>query len=142
MSECFYCERGKALDGLMIPVCELASTRVYLLRNQNYPGRCVVAWKNHVREVFELSAEGQAEFAADVALAAKALHELFAPDKLNYGIFGDIVSHLHCHIAPKKQGGLDWGVPFNAAGNEFFLEPDVLAKRAKEIGRRIALLRG
>jgi diadenosine tetraphosphate (Ap4A) HIT family hydrolase len=142
MNGCFYCERGKALDDLMIPVCELSLTRVYLMRNQNYPGRCVVAWKNHAREIFELSAEEQAGFATEVSLTAKAIHQLFAPDKLNYGIFGDLVPHLHCHIAPKKQGGLTWGVPFQAAGNEFFPPAELLEARAKEIGERIASLRG
>ena len=142
MNGCFYCEQGKALDDLMMPVCELAYTRVYLMRNQNYPGRCVVAWKSHVREIFELSAEEQAGFTAELSLTAKALYQLFAPDKLNYGIFGDTVPHLHCHVAPKKQGGFTWGSPFQAAGNEVFPEAGVLAARAREISERIVLLRG
>jgi diadenosine tetraphosphate (Ap4A) HIT family hydrolase len=142
MSGCFYCERGKALDDLMVAVCELSYTNVYLMRNQNYPGRCVVAWKSHVREIFELSTDEQAIFANEVALTAKAIYQLFAPDKLNYGIYGDGVPHLHCHVVPKKQGEFSWGSPFHPTGNDFYPEDDVLTARAKEIRGRIALLRG
>lgn len=117
----------------MIPVYELPHTNVYLVRNQNYTGRSVVALKKHVRELFHLSLQEQAAFIAEVALVAKTLDELFAPDKLNYGIFGDIVPHLHCHIVPKYRDGFTWGSPFLLQGNDLFLSETDLAGRAESI---------
>ena len=48
-------------------------------------------------------------FFADVALVSKAMQELFNPDKINYGIFGDGVPHVHMHIVPKYKDQLQWG---------------------------------
>ena len=32
--------------------------------------------------------------------------------KINYAIYGDIVSHFHVHLVPKHRDGLQWGGPF------------------------------
>jgi len=48
----------------------------------------------------------------DVARVAKALKTTVHADKINYGIFGDNMPHLHFHIVPKIKGGKDWGGTF------------------------------
>ena len=52
--DCFYCTQDQRLTALMEPVIELRWSRVYLLRDQRYPGRCVVAFYRHVRELDEM----------------------------------------------------------------------------------------
>ena len=32
--------------------------------------------------------------------------------KINYAIYGDLVSHFHVHVVPKQRDGLQWGGPF------------------------------
>ena len=46
MAECFYCEKdNEKRKALMLDVCELPYSIVYLFRDQKNKGRCVVAFK-------------------------------------------------------------------------------------------------
>jgi diadenosine tetraphosphate (Ap4A) HIT family hydrolase len=107
-----YCAKDARLTSRMIEVCELKRSIVYLLRNQFFPGRCIVAYKEHKRELYELTPVELSEYMAEVAATARAIAAVFHPDKINYAIFGDEVSHLHVHLAPKYRGGPGWGRPF------------------------------
>ena len=40
---------------------------------------------------------------------AEVLHELFHPDKINFGAYGDTMHHLHFHLVPKYRDGFEWG---------------------------------
>lgn len=116
MSDCMYCEENDKLKSLMIKICDLSFSTLYLFKDQNHKGRCIVACKKHVHEIFELSDEERNMFFADVAKVAKAQKELFGADKINYGIFGDKMPHFHVHMVPKYEGALQWGGFFNDAG--------------------------
>ena len=45
----------------------------------------------------------------DVNRTAEALHELFHPDKINFGAYGDTMHHLHFHLVPKYRDGFEGG---------------------------------
>ena len=114
MAECFYCEKDKEKrKALMRDVCELPSSIVYLCRDQKNKGRCVVAFKGHKTEYFQLTPEENAGYFADVAKVAKVLDELYHLDKINYATYGDGMPHVHVHIVPKYKGGVSWGQPFS-----------------------------
>ena len=110
--DCFYCEKDDRLQDLMIKIEELQISDFYLNRDQTHPGRCILAFNQHKKEVFELTSSELHRFMEDLSIAAKALQEAFAPDKINYAIFGDIVSHLHVHLVPKYKNGENWGEAF------------------------------
>lgn len=112
-NDCFYCENGEKLNSLMLPICELAYSRVFLNRDQKHRGRCVVQFKEHKTEYFQLTPEENAGFFAELSKVAKAVWELYQPDKLNYATFGDGVLHVHVHLVPKYKDGLNWGEPFD-----------------------------
>lgn len=57
MSECFYCEDGEKRKSLMIEICKLNYSTIYLNRNQKYPGRCVVKLNEHKTEYFQMTKE-------------------------------------------------------------------------------------
>lgn len=112
MAECFYCEKdNEKRKALMLDVCELPYSIVYLFRDQKNKGRCVVAFKGHKTEYFQLTPEENAGYFADVAKVAKVLDELYHPDKINYATYGDGMPHVHVHIVPKYKGGVSWGQP-------------------------------
>ncbi len=113
MSNCFYCENGEKLKSLMILIKETEFSRIYLNRDQKHPGRCVVQFKDHKTEYFQLTEDERNGFFRDVAAAAEAIWKLYSPNKINYATFGDLVPHVHIHVVPKYEGGLDWGVPFD-----------------------------
>ena len=113
MAECFYCEKdNEKRKALMLDVCELPYSIVYLFRDQKNKGRCVVAFKGHKTEYFQLTPEENAGYFADVAKVAKVLDELYHPDKLNYLILGDESPHFHVHVVPKYKDTPQWGKMF------------------------------
>lgn len=123
-TDCFYCAKDIRLTTLMTPVCELEWSDIYFLRDQRYRGRCVVACKSHVTEVFQLSDEERNGFFSDLAKTAAAVYELYQPDKLNYAIFGDLVSHLHVHLVPKYKNGPEWAAYFRDDARKQFLSDE------------------
>jgi diadenosine tetraphosphate (Ap4A) HIT family hydrolase len=96
----------------MIEVCDLSVSTLFLFREQSHPGRCVVAYKDHVNELFELSDENRNQFMADVAKVASAISKAFSPAKINYGAYSDKLPHLHFHLVPKYIDGLSYGSTF------------------------------
>ena len=72
----------------------------------------VVANKKHVSEIVELNSEERAQYMEDIAKVAKAMHDIFHPDKVNYGAYGDTGHHLHVHLVPKYKDEFEWGGVF------------------------------
>lgn len=109
---CFYCTKSKDLYDLMIEITPLEVSTLFLFKEQTHKGRCVVAYKEHAKEIFDLSKDEYEAFMRDVARAAKAIDETVHPDKLNYGAYADKNPHLHFHIVPKYKDGYCWGGTF------------------------------
>ena len=109
---CGYCMRGELLDKFGIVICELDVSTLILFREQSHPGRCIVAYKDHVSELVDLTDAERDAFFADVSRAAKAIHAAFHPDKVNYGAYGDGGCHLHFHLVPKYRDEFEWGTVF------------------------------
>ena len=55
--QCLYCTNNQTLHDLMIEICELSVSRAFLFKEQTYRGRCLVAYKDHVNDLNELSDE-------------------------------------------------------------------------------------
>ena len=110
--DCLYCRKDQRLQDLMIEIAPLRASTLYLFREQTHRGRCVVAYRAHVNELFELPDDELTRFMQDVAQAAKAIKTAFGPDKINYGAYSDKLPHLHMHLVPKYAGGAAWGSPF------------------------------
>lgn len=111
-SDCFYCTKDQRMKDLMIEICELGVSTLYLFKEQTYRGRCIVAYKNHVNELYELQGKDLELFMQDVTNAASAIKKAFSPDKINYGAYSDKLPHLHFHVVPKYKDGYTWGGTF------------------------------
>jgi ATP adenylyltransferase len=112
LPDCLYCRKDQRLQDLMIEVATLDVSTLYLFKEQTHRGRCVVAYRSHVNELFELPDGELTSFMRDVARAAKAIKNGFGPNKINYGAYSDKLPHLHMHLVPKYEGGAAWGAPF------------------------------
>lgn len=110
--DCLYCRKDQRLSDLMLEITPLNVSTLYLFKEQTYRGRCVVAYNQHVNELFELPAAELALFMQDVARAAKAMNTAFGPAKINYGAYSDKLPHLHMHLVPKYIDGPSWGTTF------------------------------
>ena len=118
---CGYCMGGEILAGFGIKICDLQVSQLILFKEQSHPGRVIVAYKDHVSELVDISAEERALFMEDIAKAAKAIHKVFNPDKVNYGAYGDGGCHLHFHLVPKYKDNFEWGTPFAMNPKKAFL---------------------
>lgn len=120
-NDCFYCVKDNRLTDIMIKICDLEASTLYLFKEQTYRGRCLVAYKEHKSEIFHLTDEERNAFMKDVARVAQAMDKAFSPTKINYGAYADKMTHLHYHIVPKYEGGPSFGGTF-----EMMPEPKVL----------------
>ena len=109
---CGYCMLDEHLDAFGIYICELSVSHLILFREQSHKGRCIVAYKDHVSEMTDLSDADRDAFYADVARASKAIHKAFNPDKVNYGSYADTGHHLHMHLVPKYKDEFEWNGVF------------------------------
>ena len=122
--DCLYCQNNETLHSLMIEFAQLRVSRVFLFKEQSYRGRCLVAYKDHVNDLNELSDEDRNAFMADVAQVTRAMQKAFNPVKINYGAYSDKLSHLHFHLAPKYEGGLDFGGTFQMNPQQTYLSDE------------------
>lgn len=112
MVECKFCGGSELRDAVMLPVCKMRSGMLYLMKDQTLPGRMLLAYKDHIRKLSSLSRDEYRAFMDDVYSAAKAINEVFNPDKINYFVFGDKSDHLHIHLVPKYKDKVEWGAFF------------------------------
>jgi diadenosine tetraphosphate (Ap4A) HIT family hydrolase len=130
---CGYCMRGELLEKFGIFICELDVSSLILFKEQSKPGRCIVAYKDHVSEIVNISDEERNAFMADVTRVAKALHAAFKPNKVNYGAYGDTGCHLHMHLVPKYEGGDEWGGIFQMNPGKVYLTDEEYAEMIEKI---------
>lgn len=130
---CFYCEKDQRLDDLMIEICKLNVSTLYLYKEQTYKGRCLVAYDKHVNELYELDDEQLLLFMKDVTRVAAALRKTFSAGKINYGAYSDKLPHLHFHIAPKYEGGPTWGSTFEMNPGKVYLSDEEYKERIEAI---------
>lgn len=129
---CLYCENKAVLDSLMIKIADLEVSTLYLFKEQTHPGRCVVAYKEHIGQQFEIPEEEWLKFMKDARRTAIAIDKAFHPDKINFGAYSDTLKHAHWHIVPKYEGGPEWGGVFAMNPKETYLSDgqyaEVIAK--------------
>ena len=132
-TNCGYCMRGELLDKFGIFICDLRVSSLILFKEQSKPGRVIVAYKDHVSEIVNLTEEERNLFFADVNQVANALHKAFAPKKVNYGAYGDTGCHLHFHLVPKYEGGDEFGGVFQMNPDKVYLTDTEYAEMIQKI---------
>lgn len=121
------------------PIAKLAVSDLCFVSDHRFPGRCVVALRQHATELFDLSPAVRHAFADDVSTAAQAIKLAVNAFKMNYEILGNADPHVHCHLIPRQ-----WDEPRPKV--PAWLHPDVQNElevgRAEEIKQRIVTLLG
>ena len=123
---CFYCDpENEGRLNLMTIIGEMEYSRVYLMKDQAHKGRCVVALKEHVSELSDLSDKACAGYMQEVAAVAGAVKKLWGCKKINLAAFGDKLPHLHFHVVPKYEDGFEFGGNFEITNpNPVFLSDE------------------
>lgn len=118
----------------MIEICDLQASTLFLFKEQSHPGRCVLAFKGHVNELFELPEQDYALFMADARKVGETLKKLFSPTKINFGAYSDTLHHVHWHIVPKYEGEFEFG-------GVFAMNPKAVYLTDKENEERVDLIK-
>lgn len=130
---CPYCQEGELVGKFGIKIMELPHSKVYLFREQSHKGRVIVACKEHVREIAELSDADRNDFMGDVVKVSRAVSRLYGVTKMNYGMYSDTLNHLHVHLVPKYREGYEWGGVFAMNPQQTFLSDEEYTAMATEI---------
>lgn len=133
MENCLYCKNKAVLDELMIKICDMEVSTLYLFKEQSHPGRVVLAYKDHVGEQFEIPEDEYVKFMLDVRKVGIALKELLNPAKINFGAYSDKLKHAHWHIVPKYEDGFEFGGVFEMNPKKCYLTDEEYAARVELI---------
>ncbi len=136
-SQCVFCDSDASELPTALKICDLEYSRLFLFREQHYPGRCLLVSKKHVNEFFDLPSAEQTGFLKELAAVSKTIQKLYKADKLNLLSLGDSVGHLHVHIVPKKLNSDEWGKMFLVMGTDCFLSDDEYRRRIDLIYREL-----
>ncbi|MHB8483063.1 MAG: HIT family protein, partial [Nitrospiria bacterium] len=79
---CSICQHIKTASPLKI--FEYSDSVLYLNEDQYFKGYCILEYKKHVKEFFDLTDEERTRLMNHVCFTAKALQKVFSPDKMNY----------------------------------------------------------
>ena len=79
---CAYCMQGELVAKFGYPVCEMETGFLYLFKEQSKRGRVILAYKDHVSEMIDISDDERSAFFADVSKVSRAVHKVFQPDKV------------------------------------------------------------
>lgn len=108
------CELCEQVGGTLL--WQDASCRVVLVEDADYPGFCRVIWKQHVKEMTDLSDAERAHLMATVFSVEAAIREAIHPDKINLASLGNMTPHLHWHVIPRHRHDKHFPQPIWAAG--------------------------
>lgn len=110
---CAQLAADEQVDAYGFTIAALEGSILRLSTNQYAPGYCVLICKQHVREPYDLPAAARVQFFDDMMRAAMALEQVYHPEKMNFGILGNALPHLHCHIIPRYYGDPAPGRPLD-----------------------------
>jgi diadenosine tetraphosphate (Ap4A) HIT family hydrolase len=130
-------------------LCELAAPAVWqdekfsviIVDDANYPGFCRVIWREHVREMSELSREDRLLLNEAVYQVELAVREVMGPLKVNVASLGNVVPHLHWHIIPRYADDAHFPAPVWAQAARQADEATLAARRALLPGLAAAIVK-
>jgi diadenosine tetraphosphate (Ap4A) HIT family hydrolase len=112
VEKCQYCELIEAGSGLLsewcIKLAETATSIAWLHKDQYWPGRCVVAARQHATELFLLGPDVCQIHLREMVSLAEAIQRAFGGDKMNYECLGNVVQHVHWHLIPRYKWDFLW----------------------------------
>lgn len=134
-------EPGCELCELSVPVAWAGDKfSVIVVDDASYPGFCRVIWRDHVREMSDLSRDDRLLLNEAVFLVEQAVREVMQPLKVNVASLGNVVPHLHWHIIPRYADDAHFPAPVWAQAVRE-TPSDILAARralAEQLGAAIA----
>lgn len=98
-----------AKDTFLVGDFPLSTCR--LVNNMQFPWLVLVPRVAGITEIYELSAEDQAQFLRESSWLSSQLAETFKADKMNVAALGNQVPQLHFHHIVRYQNDIAWPEP-------------------------------
>lgn len=126
---CELCQGGNG-----ITLYQDAKLFVMLVDEPGYPGFCRVIWKDHIKEMTDLSEQDQLYLWQWVMKTEKAIRAVMQPAKINLASLGNVVPHLHWHVIPRFENDAHFPSPIWAVARRdgVLHEPEDLPRLLKE----------
>jgi diadenosine tetraphosphate (Ap4A) HIT family hydrolase len=93
------------------PVVVFALCELRLMDDANYPWLVLVPRLPQARELVDLDTPQRHALSDEIALASRALHDVFQPHKLNVAALGNLVPQLHVHVIARYEHDPAWPSP-------------------------------
>jgi diadenosine tetraphosphate (Ap4A) HIT family hydrolase len=93
------------------PVIDLTLSKVLLMDDERFPWLVLVPRRAGASELTDLGDLDVATLWAEIKLAAGALQDLTAADKLNIAALGNMVAQLHVHVIARRRDDAAWPRP-------------------------------
>jgi diadenosine tetraphosphate (Ap4A) HIT family hydrolase len=110
-------------------VGDLDFTRVLLMDDARFPWLILVPRMPDLRELTDLSLDDQHRLLDEINGAARVLHAMVKPDKLNIAMLGNVVSQLHVHVIARFVHDEAWPKPVWGIGVRTAYGGDALRER-------------
>jgi diadenosine tetraphosphate (Ap4A) HIT family hydrolase len=89
-----------------LPLCQVR------LQNQSaMPWLVLLPRREGLTELHQLDPADRQQAMEEIAVASRVLQKAFAPDKINVGALGNIVSQLHIHVIGRFKNDPAWPQP-------------------------------
>ena len=88
------------------PLCELL-----LMDDDRYPWLILVPRIEGAHDLLDLDQAERTQLWQEIDAVSRALRDAFAPDKLNIGALGNVVSQLHVHVIARYRHDDAWPGP-------------------------------
>ncbi len=132
------CELCQAVGGVL--VVQTALLRVVRVDDLNFPAFYRVVWQAHRAEFTDLDPAERAQCMDAVARVEAVLRRQLAPTKINLAAFGNMVAHLHWHVAARFDWDSHFPQPIWAQAQRKVVPPAVARLRVSlpELDARVA----
>ena len=104
---CVFCTQLKKdgnFDGYGFIVADLKVARLTLAKNQYIHGECILTYKRHIKEFYDLPQDERYLFMDDLASSAKAIEKVFTSLKMSVDMGSSGYPHLYCRLKPRYYG--------------------------------------
>ena len=122
----------EALAKAATDVTALRLCRILLMRDRNYPWILLVPQRADIREIHQLAPEDRALLTEEIAVASRAMEEIYRPHKLNVAALGNITPQLHVHVIARYRTDPAWPKPvWGAVGPAHYPIADLAKAKAR-----------
>jgi diadenosine tetraphosphate (Ap4A) HIT family hydrolase len=120
-----------------INIGDLPLSRVFVIKDANYPWLLLVPRRIGASEIIDLDEVERAQLMTEIALVGRALKDVTECDKLNIGALGNVVPQLHVHIIARRKGDAAWPKPVWGTLPPLAHDRDELEKFIQALRRKV-----